>query len=120
MYTDGMRRIKHNIQTYYRTRLFWFKNDNDKERKVRNYIAFCYRSIKKHKHKQETKTRYKKSNEKRSSDGFFKWYRTVIINLHNCNSFRLLTVFIKFCTVYIFGVLQSIVGSIEFLSSVKK
>ena len=63
MYTDGMRRIKHNIQTYYRTRLFWFKNYNDKERKVRNYIAFCYRSIKKRKHKQETKTRYKKGNK---------------------------------------------------------
>jgi len=42
------------------------------------------------------------------------------INLHNFNSFLLLTVFIKFCTVYIFGFLHSLVGSIEFLSSVKR
>ena len=28
-----MRRNKHNIQIYYRTRLFWLKNDNDKENK---------------------------------------------------------------------------------------
>jgi len=48
MYTDDMRRIKHNIQTYYRTRLFWLKNDNDKEKKV--YILhitykFTYHTI---------------------------------------------------------------------------
>jgi len=42
------------------------------------------------------------------------------INLHNFNSFLLLTVFIKLCTVYIIGVLHSLVGSIEFLSSVKR
>ena len=52
--------------------------------------------------------------------GFFTWYRTIDINLHTFNSFRLLKVFIKFCTVYIFGFLQSLVGSIEFLSSVKR
>jgi len=33
MYKYDMRRNKHNIQTYYRTRLFWLKNDNDKENK---------------------------------------------------------------------------------------
>jgi len=33
MYTYDMRRNKHNIQTYDRTRLFWLKNDNDKENK---------------------------------------------------------------------------------------
>ena len=33
MYTYDMRRNKHTIQTYYRTRLFWLKNDNDKENK---------------------------------------------------------------------------------------
>ena len=33
MYTYDMRRNKHNIQTYYRTRLFWLKNGNDKENK---------------------------------------------------------------------------------------
>ena len=42
------------------------------------------------------------------------------INLPNFNSFRLLTVFIKCCTVYIFGFLHSREGSIEFLSSVEK
>ena len=33
VYTYDMRRNTHNIQTYYRTRLFWLKNDNDKENK---------------------------------------------------------------------------------------
>ena len=33
MYTYDMRRNKHNIHTYYRTRLFWSKNNNDKENK---------------------------------------------------------------------------------------
>ena len=33
MYIYDMRRNKHNIQTYYRTRLFRLKNDNDKENK---------------------------------------------------------------------------------------
>ena len=33
MYTFDMRRNKHNIHTYYRIRLFWLKNDNDKENK---------------------------------------------------------------------------------------
>ena len=41
IYTYEMRRNKHNIQTYYRTRLFGLKNDNDKEKKiVRSYKAF--------------------------------------------------------------------------------
>jgi len=30
MYVHDMRRNKHNIQTYYRTRLFWLKSDNEK------------------------------------------------------------------------------------------
>jgi len=33
MYTYDMRRNKHNIQTYYRARLFWLNNDNDRENK---------------------------------------------------------------------------------------
>ena len=33
MYTFDMRRNKHDIRTYYRTRLFWLKNDNGKENK---------------------------------------------------------------------------------------
>ena len=33
IHTYDMRRNKHNIQTYYRTRLYWLKNDNDKENK---------------------------------------------------------------------------------------
>ena len=32
VYTYGMRRNKHNIHTYYRTRLFWLQNDNVKEK----------------------------------------------------------------------------------------
>ena len=35
MYTYDMRRNKHNIKTYYRTRLFWSKNNNDKENKYK-------------------------------------------------------------------------------------
>jgi len=35
MYTYDMRRNKHNIHTYYRTRLFWSKNNNDKENKYK-------------------------------------------------------------------------------------
>ena len=73
MYTDDMRRIKHNIQTYYRTRLFRLKNDNDKEKKVGNYIAFCYRSIKNtntnRKQKQDTKRARKTDSQMDSLHG---------------------------------------------------
>ena len=62
MYADGMRRIKHNIQTYYRTRLFWLKNDKDKEKSSQLHSVLLQIN-KKHKHKQETKTRCKKSKE---------------------------------------------------------
>ena len=86
---------------------------------VRNYKAFCYRSIK-NRGKKGEKQDTKKGKKDRYSGGFFTWYRMIDINLHNFNSFLLLTVFIKFCTVYIFGFLHSLVGSIEFLSSVKR
>ena len=58
IHTYDMRRNKHNIQTYYRIRLLGLKNDNDKENIVRNYKAFCYRSIK----KGDTKTEGKKDS----------------------------------------------------------
>jgi len=41
------------------------------------------------------------------SGGLFTWYRMIDINFHNFNSFLLLTVFMKFCTVYIFGFINS-------------
>jgi len=64
MYKYDMRRNKHNIQTYYRTRLFWLKNDNDKENKkfvttkdfVKDILTFFIK-------KTHKKTRYKKGKK---------------------------------------------------------
>ena len=73
MYTDGMRRIKHNIQTYYRTRLFWFKNDNDKEKKFAITQHFVTDQLKNtntnRKQKQDTKRAMKKDRQMDSLHG---------------------------------------------------
>ena len=50
-----MRSNKLNIQTYYRTRLFWLKDDNDKENK---YILL--QIYKKNKNEKGKKPRYNK------------------------------------------------------------
>ena len=61
MYTYDMRRNKHNIQTYYRTRLFWLKNDNNNENKqfviTKHFVTDLLK-------KKGEKTRYKKKEKK--------------------------------------------------------
>ena len=111
IHTYDMRRNKHNIQTYYRTRLYWLKNDNDKENKqfvsTKHFVTVL---LKKLKNKKPKKNKTQKTGKKDSqSGGLFTWYRMIDINVHTFNSFLLLTVFIKFRTVYIFGFLQSLV-----------
>ena len=55
-----MRRNKHNIQTHYRTRLFWLKNDKqNREFVITKHLVTDLLKKK----KKEKKTRYKKSNE---------------------------------------------------------
>ena len=54
-----------------------------------------------------------KKQDTKKKCGFFTWYRLIDLNLDTFNSFLLFTVFIKFCTVYIFGFLHSLVGSIH-------
>ena len=57
MYTCDMRRNKHNIQTHYRTRLFWLKNDKQNREFVitKHLVTDLLKKKKKRKKKQDTK-----------------------------------------------------------------
>ena len=64
IYTYDMRRNKHNIQTYYRTRLFWLNNDNDKENKQFVITKHCVTDLlKKLKNKKPKKQDTKKGKK---------------------------------------------------------
>ena len=63
MYTYDMRTNKHNIQTYYRTRLFWLKNDNNKKKKWFVITKHFVTDLLKKKKEKGKKTRYKKGKK---------------------------------------------------------